>query len=79
MATQTATIRVSRKTRDLLAGQARERGVSLAAMLTDIAQKNQLEAMFASEREASRRDAENPEAMAEMREWDDFDDGVDYD
>lgn len=37
MAVDSATIRVTRETRDLLADQARERGMSLSAMLTELA------------------------------------------
>lgn len=78
MAAQTATIRVTRETRDLLARQARERGVSLSAMLTELAQETEREAAFRSEREAARADARNPEAIAELREWEEtLGDGLD--
>ncbi len=60
MASETSTIRVNRQTRDLLAEQARERGVSLAAMLGEIADDRRREALWRSEREASRLDAQNP-------------------
>lgn len=69
MARQTSTIRVTRATRDLLAEQARERGLSLAALLAEIADERRREAIWASEREASRVDAQNPHAQAELREW----------
>ena len=69
MATKTATIRVSRETRDLLAAQARERGVSLSSMLAELARKIDRDAIFRSEREASRRDAVEPSVRAEEREW----------
>jgi hypothetical protein len=65
MATETATIRVPRETRDLLAHQADERGISLSAMLTDVAR----EGIFRAERNAARADAEAIDARAEDREW----------
>jgi hypothetical protein len=69
MANETATIRVTRATRDLLAEQARERGVSLAALLAEIADERRREAIWRSEREANRVDARNPDAQAEVRDW----------
>jgi pilus assembly protein TadC len=69
MASQTSTIRVPRATRDLLAEQARERGVSLAALLSQIADERRREAIWRSEREAGRIDAQNPDAQTELREW----------
>lgn len=70
MAADTATIRVTRETRDLLARQARERGVSLSSMLAELALEAEREAIFRSERDATRADASNPAARAEQREWD---------
>lgn len=69
MASPTATIRVPKETRDKLAAQARERGVSLAAHLSEMARRQEVEAIFESERQARREDAENPEALGEMRLW----------
>lgn len=69
MATDTATIRVARTTRDTLAGQARERGLSLAALLAEIARQREVELAWHSEHEACRRDAESHEVVAEDREW----------
>jgi hypothetical protein len=78
MTSPTATIRVPRETRDKLAGQARERGVSLAALLSELAREQEIEAMFESERQARRLDAENPEALEEMRLWETtLEDGID--
>jgi hypothetical protein len=78
MAVETATIRVARATRDLLAAQARERGVSLAALLAEIAEERRREAIWRSEREASRRDARDRDAQAEIREWETtLEDGLD--
>ena len=69
MASETATIRVARETRDLLAEEARRRGVSLASMLADLALEAEREAAFREEREASRTDAGRASAEAEEREW----------
>lgn len=69
MAIDTATIRVPRQTRDLLAEQARERGVSLASMLSELARDAAREATFRSERDASRADASNRDALREDRVW----------
>jgi predicted DNA-binding ribbon-helix-helix protein len=70
MATETSTIRVARATRDLLAEQARQRGVSLAAMLAEIAEEHLRQAIWRSEREASRSDTDSAEASSEIQEWD---------
>ncbi len=78
MASQTSTIRVSRATHDLLAGQARERGISLAALLSEIADERRREAIWRSEREASRIDSRNPDAQSEIGEWEStLEDGLD--
>lgn len=69
MANQTATIRVTRHTRDRLAEQARERGVSLSAMLSELALEAERESVFRAEREASRVDISEPGVQAEEREW----------
>lgn len=69
MATGTATIRVSRQTRDLLAQQARERGISLSGMLTELAHEAGREAALRSEREATRADAGSATVRAEERDW----------
>lgn len=78
MATETATIRVTRETRDLLARQASERGVSLSAMLSDLARDVAREAIFRAERDATRKDAGVAAVKAEDREWEaTLGDGVD--
>lgn len=69
MAVETATIRVTRETRNLLAGQARERGMSLSAMLTELARDVARDAVLRSEREAARADASNRDALREERVW----------
>jgi len=78
MAVVTATIRVARGTRDLLAEQARARGMSLAALLAEIAREQELEVIFESERQATLADAQNPAALEEMRLWETtLEDGID--
>jgi len=80
MATDTATIRVTRDTRDLLAEQARVRGMSLAALLAEIAQEQELEEAFESERQAILAEAKDPVALEEMRLWETtLEDGLDFD
>jgi hypothetical protein len=69
MAAETATIRVARRTRDMLADQARASGISLAALLADLARKREAELIWSAEREASRIDAENPDVAVEDRAW----------
>jgi uncharacterized protein (DUF1778 family) len=69
MSVDSATIRVTRETRDLLAQQARERGVSLSSMLTELARDVARDAVFRSERAAARADASNPDALREERVW----------
>lgn len=78
MAAETATIRVSRDTRDLLAEQARERGVSLASMLADLAHQTQRESIFRAEREATQRDAAATDTTTENHDWEEtLADGLD--
>lgn len=78
MAGDTATIRVGRATRDLLAEQARERGISLAALLAEMAREREREAMFESERRATIADAGNPAALEEALLWETtLEDGLD--
>jgi hypothetical protein len=80
MAVDTATIRVTRGTRDLLAEQARERGISIAALLTEIARERELEAIYASERRAVLAEVGDPVAEEEMRLWEStLEDGIDFD
>jgi len=78
MATETATIRVARSTRDQLAEQARARGISLAALLSEMARERELEAVWESERQATIADAQNPAALEDARMWEaTLDDGID--
>ena len=71
MSTRTTTIRVPVETRDRLAAQARERGVSLAALLTEFATRTDHEAILRAERDATRSDAVVHAACDEDRDWDD--------
>ncbi|WP_343602527.1 antitoxin [Mycobacterium sp.] len=70
MSTQTTTIRVSVRTRDRLAAQARERGVSIAALLADLAARTEHEAIFRAERETTRAEVALQAARDENRDWD---------
>jgi hypothetical protein len=67
--TATATIRVSKETRDLLAARARERGVSLSSLLTEFARRAERVDALRSEREATRAEAGDPGAIAESELW----------
>ncbi|HZJ29045.1 MAG TPA: hypothetical protein VFD37_03540, partial [Solirubrobacterales bacterium] len=69
-ATTTVTIRVTRETRDLLAREAGQRGISLSAMLSRLARDMAREANFRSEREARRADTNSTATDAEERDWD---------
>lgn len=78
MATETATIRVTRETRDLLAQQAKERGISVSAMLSDLAHDAIRKTIFRAEREASRADIGGAAVEAEDRDWETtLGDGID--
>jgi hypothetical protein len=86
VALDAATIRVARETRDRLAEQARQKGVSVSSLLAKIAREQELEAIYESERQARLADAQNPAVLEEMRLWEstledgiDFDDGLTFD
>jgi post-segregation antitoxin (ccd killing protein) len=70
MSTSTTTIRVSVQTRDRLAAQARERGISVAALLTELATRAEHEAIFRAERAATRAEAAMPAVREENSDWD---------
>jgi hypothetical protein len=53
----------------MLAEQARARGMSLAALLAEVARGRETELIWRSEREASLRDAEHADAVAEDDAW----------
>lgn len=67
MATETSTIRVTRATRDLLAEQARERGLSMAALLSELAEEHRRKDIWHSEHQASRIDRQSPDTQTELR------------
>ena len=69
MATETTTIRVKRETRDQLARQARSRGLSLSALLSQVAQREERDELFRAEREAIISDRNDPEAVEEADLW----------
>jgi hypothetical protein len=71
MSTNTTTIRVPVQTRDRLAAQARERGISVAAFLTELASRAEREAIFRAERDATRAEATIAAVRGEDRDWDD--------
>ncbi len=71
MSTPTTTIRVPVQTRDRLAAQARERGVSIAAFLTELASRAERETIFRAERDVTRAEATLDAARDEDRGWDD--------
>ena len=70
MSTSTTTIRVSIHTRDRLAAQARERGVSISALLTELATHAEHQAIFRAEREGTSADAPVGAVAEEDRDWD---------
>lgn len=69
MAAETATIRVTRATRDTFAAQARAQGISLASLLAELARERQSELALRSERDASRLDSERSEVGEERAAW----------
>jgi hypothetical protein len=69
VSTSTTTIRVAVRTRDLLAAQARQRGISLAALLAELAAVAERDAMFQAEREAERRESAAAAVRDEEQDW----------
>ena len=69
MSTETTTVRVSLRTRDRLAAQARERGVSISALLEELAAGVDRDAIFSAEREATRAEAGNRAVHEEEEDW----------
>ena len=77
MSTPTTTIRVPVQTRDRLAAQARERGMSIAALLAELAARAEHEAIFRAERDATRTEATVHAVHDEELDWDHtIDDGI---
>ena len=78
MSTESTTVRVSIRTRDRLAAQARERGVSISALLEELAAGADREAIFRAERDATRAEAGNHAGREEEGDWADAAaDGID--
>lgn len=71
MAIPTTTIRVPVQTRDRLAAQARERGISIAALLAEMASRAHRETCFRAERDATRAESTAAEVREEDSDWDD--------
>ncbi|MCW2691095.1 MAG: hypothetical protein JWR37_5985 [Mycobacterium sp.] len=71
MSTSTTTIRVSIQTRDRLAAQARERGISISALLTELASQTERQAIFRAERDATQAEATAHAVREEDRDWQD--------
>ena len=69
MSTHTTTVRVSVRTRDRLAAQARERGISISALLAELASRADQEAIFSAEREMTQAEAANRALREEERAW----------
>jgi hypothetical protein len=78
MPSDTATIRVRRETRDMLAEQASAEGVSLSSLLARFAREHQNAEIWRSERAASSADAAHAAARKEDSDWDTtLPDGID--
>ncbi|WP_327083212.1 antitoxin [Mycolicibacter heraklionensis] len=58
------------RTRDRLAAQARERGVSIAVLLSELAADAERAAAFRAERDATRAEAALHTLVDENRDWD---------
>jgi len=77
MSTPTTTIRVPVQTRDRLAAQARDRGVSIAALLTELASRAADEAIFRAERDVTLAEASAEAVHDEDHDWEQaVDDGI---
>jgi hypothetical protein len=68
MSNDTAIIRVARRTRDLLVEEARERGVSVALLLAEIAREREAEAIWRSPRPGP--DGRSRDINVEDHAWD---------
>lgn len=65
-------------TRDRLAAQARERGISVSALIAELAAQADREAMFRAERDVTRAEAAAEAVLEEEKDWAQAtDDGVD--
>lgn len=70
VATATTTIRVPIPTRDRLAAQARQRGISIGALLEELSQQAERQSAFEAERMATLADAKMAEIQDEDLDWD---------
>lgn len=70
MATDSTTVRVSIPTRDRLAAQARQRGISVATLLDELSAQAERQAAFGGERAATLADADTAAVHEEDRDWD---------
>jgi len=71
-------IRVSVTTRDSLARVAAAEGLSLTAYLEKQARRAERDLILADYRACAIEAYKDPEFIAEMREWDEMDDGIDF-
>ena len=69
MATSSTTVRVSVETRNRLVAQARDRGISVSALLAELAAQVDRESIFTAEREAARAESVSAAVRDEEREW----------
>jgi hypothetical protein len=69
MAQDTSTIRVPRPVRDSLARSARDRGLSVAGLIAQLAERLERDAILRSERDATLKDAESAAVSSEERDW----------
>ncbi|WGI36172.1 antitoxin (plasmid) [Mycolicibacterium aubagnense] len=78
MSTPTTTIRVPVTTRDRLNAQARDRGISVVALLDEWSNRAERDAAFAAERAATLAEATNQAILEEDRDWEQTEtDGLD--
>jgi predicted DNA-binding ribbon-helix-helix protein len=78
VSTATTTIRVDRRVHQVLTERAGQRGLTVAALVAELAERDRRAGMIASELEARAADADNPEARAELELWDQaLGDGID--
>ncbi|MCL2317341.1 MAG: hypothetical protein FWC46_09705 [Actinomycetia bacterium] len=72
-------IRVSVPTRDALAHAAAAQNLSLSGYLDKMVRRAEREQIFADYRAAAEEAYQDPAFAAEMKEWDETDDGVPFD
>lgn len=70
--TETATIRVTVETRDLLAREAADQGISVSKLLAEYATRTHIHRIYADERESWARALKDPAFSAEISEWDEM-------